>query len=489
MCDGTATACPSDTFVAADTTCRAAAGDCDVAEVCDGASAACPDDAFVAADTECRAAAGVCDLAESCDGASADCPADGLADNTVECRPAADVCDAAETCDGANVDCPGDAVADNTVECRPSADLCDAAELCDGTNIACPADLPAGAGTECRAAADLCDAAETCDGTNIACPADVPADAGTECRGVAGLCDVAETCDGTNIACPADDFVAGGTECRGVAGVCDVAETCPGDAAACPGDAFLDNTNVCRTAVDPICDLEESCPGDAADCPADGFADDTTGCDSCPFGDPALCTCDGGGICESNIDVVINEVDSDNSGFDALEFVELYDGGVGNVPLDGLVVVFYNGSDGGPTPNGVYAAFDLDGQTTDANGYFLLGNAAVVPTPAIVFADNTLQNGADAVALYVGDDTDFPDATLVPSTPPGNLLDYVTYGTADGTDPELNALLPAGEPQVDEDLNNNKDLESIARSPNGSGGAFITSSFATVAPTPGAANP
>ena len=38
--------------------------------------------------------------------------------------------------------------------------------------------------------------------------------------------------------------------------------------------------------------------------------------------------------------MVINEVDADTAGSDALEFVELYDGGVGNTPLDGLVVVF-----------------------------------------------------------------------------------------------------------------------------------------------------
>ncbi len=43
--------------------------------------------------------------------------------------------------------------------------------------------------------------------------------------------------------------------------------------------------------------------------------------------------------------IVINEVDADTVGTDALEFIELYDGGVGNTPLDGLVLVTYNGSD------------------------------------------------------------------------------------------------------------------------------------------------
>ncbi|MCO6511569.1 MAG: hypothetical protein J5I65_12325, partial [Aridibacter famidurans] len=42
--------------------------------------------------------------------------------------------------------------------------------------------------------------------------------------------------------------------------------------------------------------------------------------------------------------IVINEIDSDTPGTDAAEFVELYDGGTGNTALDGLVVVFFNGS-------------------------------------------------------------------------------------------------------------------------------------------------
>ena len=73
-------------------------------------------------------------------------------------------------------------------------------------------------------------------------------------------------------------------------------------------------------------------------------------------------------------DVIINEVDSDTPGTDILEFVELYDGGAGNTTLDGYVVVFFNG---GAVNDASYAAFDLDGFTTNAAGYFTLGNAAV----------------------------------------------------------------------------------------------------------------
>jgi len=54
----------------------------------------------------------------------------------------------------------------------------------------------------------------------------------------------------------------------------------------------------------------------------------------------------------------------------------LYDGGTGNTDLSGLVVVLFNG-------NGdiSYNAFDLDGYSTDADGYFVIcGNAATVPS-------------------------------------------------------------------------------------------------------------
>ncbi len=77
--------------------------------------------------------------------------------------------------------------------------------------------------------------------------------------------------------------------------------------------------------------------------------------------------------------IIINEVDADTPGVDSFEFVELYDGGTGNTDLSGLVIVFFNGSD-----DASYQAFDLDGFSTDANGFFLLGNSAVTPTTSII---------------------------------------------------------------------------------------------------------
>ena len=112
--------------------------------------------------------------------------------------------------------------------------------------------------------------------------------------------------------------------------------------------------------------------------------------------------------------IYINEVDADTNGADTLEFVELF--GPPNAPLNGLVVVLFNGSD-----DQSYNAFDLDGFALDGNGFFVIGNAAV-PGVDLVVASNAIQNGPDAVALYLGDAADFPNDT--PLTTNG-LLDPV----------------------------------------------------------------
>jgi len=177
--------------------------------------------------------------------------------------------------------------------------------------------------------------------------------------------------------------------------------------------------------------------------------------------------------------VLINELDSDQVSTDTQEFVEFYDGGVGNTPLNGLVAVFYNGSN-----LQSYAAFDLDGLSTDVNGYFILGNTAVAGAGRI-FANNTLQNGEDAVALYVGNASDFPNGTLVTTA---RLVDAVVYDTDDPDNAGLLALLNPGEPQVNENGGGAGTAQSIGRCPDYSGGARATSTYRTGAPTPGGAN-
>jgi predicted extracellular nuclease len=178
--------------------------------------------------------------------------------------------------------------------------------------------------------------------------------------------------------------------------------------------------------------------------------------------------------------IAINEIDSDTPGTDTAEFVELYDGGVGNTDLSGLVVVFYNGSN-----DQSYAAFDLDGYNSDANGYFVLGNAGV-PGVDLLFPGNTLQNGADAVALYTANASDFPNNTPITTT---NLIDAIAYDTNDADDSDLLVLLNQSEPQVDENNGANGSAnDSLQRVPNSAGGGRNTNSYQALTPTPSAAN-
>lgn len=176
----------------------------------------------------------------------------------------------------------------------------------------------------------------------------------------------------------------------------------------------------------------------------------------------------------------INEVDADTAGSDTLEFVELYDGGVGNTPLDGLVIVLYNGSDS----SSYNSAFDLDGFSTNSEGYFVLGNELVVPTPALILGNNGLQNGADAVALYVGNADDYPNDTPVSGI---GLIDALVYDTNDSDLPDLLNVLTPNHPQINEDEAGNKDGHANARIPDG-GNAIDTSVYVAQFPTPGSTN-
>lgn len=170
-------------------------------------------------------------------------------------------------------------------------------------------------------------------------------------------------------------------------------------------------------------------------------------------------------VSNSRAAVVINEVDADQTGNpDTMEFVELH--GPPNTSLNGLVVVFMNGA-----TDTSYEAFDLDGWQTGATGHFLLGNVLVTPIPDIVFPNGTLHNGADAVALYAGSASDFPNGTLATTT---NLLDAIVYGSAfHPADTDLMTALGQSTQYVD------TPTTSISRVPEGMSGSFTNSTEPT----------
>ena len=179
----------------------------------------------------------------------------------------------------------------------------------------------------------------------------------------------------------------------------------------------------------------------------------------------------------SQDNVVINEFDSDTQGTDLEEFIELRSENP-NTPLDGYVLVFFNGSSSGDDRS--YFALDLDGSTTDVNGLLLIGSNNVSPIPDLFVPANFIQNGTDAVALYLGNGSDFPDQTQATST---NLLDAIIYqtGSGDGIDEGLMMLLGI-DFQVDEDVNGDKDIESIQRD------TFENATYTVTTPTPGMLN-
>lgn len=118
--------------------------------------------------------------------------------------------------------------------------------------------------------------------------------------------------------------------------------------------------------------------------------------------------------------VYINELDTDMTGSDVEEFIEIKSD-TPNFSLDGYVIVLYN-----ETNSLSYYAIDLDGYSTDINGIFLAGNTAVSPAPTLVFPNSKIQNGPDVIALYQASSTDFPDGTLATTT---NLVNALAYST------------------------------------------------------------
>lgn len=178
--------------------------------------------------------------------------------------------------------------------------------------------------------------------------------------------------------------------------------------------------------------------------------------------------------------IVINEIDADNYSTDYLEFIELYDGGTGNTDLSGLVLVLFNGNN-----NLSYSAIDLDGESTDNNGYYVIGSSQVANVDNVQFTADDIQNGADAIALYEADASDYPNGTAISTT---NLIDAIVYDTDDADDSELLVLLNSNQVQLNENALGAKDYQSLQRISNGSGGQRNSSSFALAPPTPGTKN-
>lgn len=171
--------------------------------------------------------------------------------------------------------------------------------------------------------------------------------------------------------------------------------------------------------------------------------------------------------------LTINEVDADQSGIDSSEFIELYDGGIGETSLTGYSLVFYNGSN-----DQSYRTVDLNNLSTNSNGYFVIcGDDSLVENCDLDLTPNTnlIQNGADAVALFQAQASEFPNGSQVTNA---HLISALVYDTNDNDDLGLSVLLTGGAVQVNENQAGNKDFESIQ----------ACSEWTTALPTPGLDN-
>lgn len=172
--------------------------------------------------------------------------------------------------------------------------------------------------------------------------------------------------------------------------------------------------------------------------------------------------------------VVINELDTDTPGTDTAEFVELKSD-TPNFPLDGYVLVLMNGGTG--SSSDVYYTMDLDGLVTDVNGLIVIGCSATSPVPQQYFPyDSLMQNGADAIGVYLGNPSNYPYGSAATSS---GLVSALIYETNDADATTLMTALGISV-QYDENANNAPTTQSIQRKSDGT--------YEVKTPTPGANN-
>ncbi|WP_179320896.1 endonuclease [Winogradskyella helgolandensis] len=153
--------------------------------------------------------------------------------------------------------------------------------------------------------------------------------------------------------------------------------------------------------------------------------------------------------------LVINELDADTPSIDTHEFIELKSE-TPNFSTDGYILVFFNGSSSGGDRS--YFTYDLNGLTTDINGLLVVGSVNVTPFPQSLMAENVIQNGPDAVAIYQASIFDFPEETVATQT---NLIDAMVYGTNDSDATGL--LTKLGQTVQHNDNGTNANPKSIQR--------------------------
>ena len=161
--------------------------------------------------------------------------------------------------------------------------------------------------------------------------------------------------------------------------------------------------------------------------------------------------------------LVINEVDYDQAGADTAEFVEIVNPNTTAVDLADYRIELVNGSNGRG-----YGSYTATGRLA-AGGYFVIADQAVI---------NAVPSGTVTAPLKSGGLQNGPDAIRIVEAATGRVLDGLHY---EEPVPDTGEGQPAPEDDTGAPA-------SIGRCPDGFDSDDNGADFATMTPTPGAAN-
>lgn len=180
--------------------------------------------------------------------------------------------------------------------------------------------------------------------------------------------------------------------------------------------------------------------------------------------------------------LVINEIDYDQTGTDAAEFIEIYNPTPLPIDLSGLQVILINGNNGGAS---IYTTIDLPEEALASEGYLVVAvEGVVVPASAIKVilppaSGGSIQNGA-------------PDGVALIDNVEHTVIDVLAYeGPISGVQPtgfstSFSLVEGAGAMVSDADADVAK---SMCRFPNGQDTDHAETDWALCAvPSPGVAN-
>jgi hypothetical protein len=292
--NGTGGSCctTSCTLVAGGTVCRAASGQCDVAEQCTGSSGFCPGDTFQTAGTSCGDAGTECTVQDTCDGAGS-CTDNGFESASTTCGDAGTECTVQDTCDGAGT-CTDNGFESAGTSCNGVAGECEVQDTCNGSG-SCSDNGFQSVGTSCNGVAGECEVQDTCDGSG-SCSDNGFQSVGTSCNGVAGECEVQDTCDGSG-SCSDNGFQSAGSSCGDAGTACIVQDTCDGSG-SCTDNGFASSGTSCN-GVAGDCEVQDTCDGSGS-CSDNGFASAGSNCGDAGTACIVQDTCDGSGTCTDN---------------------------------------------------------------------------------------------------------------------------------------------------------------------------------------------